>query len=186
MSTATQMPDTEFYENIYLKICAYIARLTSDPEDIAEVSQQVLLKIHDNISTLREQDKLTSWLNRIVYTTLMDYYNERKKNKIPDASFVEVAQEEANDNNPVLIACITELLQVLPPDQRDLITAVEIDGVKQTDYAKNHNLNLSTVKSRLQRAKKKIKELVLADCQLQTDKFGNVVDYHIPSKKINK
>lgn len=100
---------------------------------------------------------MASWLNRIVYTTLMDFYRKRKKTPIQDIPVPETDTNETSDNNPAIIACILELLQLLPEDQRELLKAIEIDGMKQANYARVHNLNPSTVKSRVQRAKQKIK-----------------------------
>lgn len=175
---------SEFYEKIYKQIGVYIRKLTSDSEYIDEVTQEVFLKIHHSLGTLKNNEKLTSWLNRIVYTTLMDHYNKRKKTPVPDAMFFDVQPDDQNDGNPELIACVMELLEFLPVEQRELMKAVEIDGLKQTDYAKQNNMKLSTVKSRVQRAKQKIKEQVFSGCFLQTDKFGNVVDYRPPKNKL--
>lgn len=169
----------EFYEKIYKQIGIYVRKLTSDPELINDITQEVFLKIHRSIGTLKDKEKLTSWLNRIVYTTLVDSYRKREKTN-DDILLTQTYSDDTNGDNPALIACINELLQLLPAEQRELLKAIEIDGMKQTDYAKQNNLNLSTVKSRVQRAKQKIKEQILSGCYLQTDKFGNVVDYQLP------
>lgn len=183
MATDIMETGSAFYEKIYKQIGVYIRKLTSDSEHIDEVTQEVFLKIHRSIATLKNNDKLTSWLNRIVYTTLIDHYNKQKKAAVSDTVLLTAQTDENNEDNPALMACIMELLDLLPIEQRELLKAVEIDGLKQTDYAKQHNIKLSTVKSRVQRAKQKIKEQILSGCYLQTDKFGNVVDYRPPKNK---
>jgi len=182
MTTDIMETGSEFYEKIYKQIGAYVRKLTSDSEYIDEVTQEVFLKIHRSIGTLKNDEKLTSWLNRIVYTTLIDHYNKRKKTPVSEAVLFEALPDDKNEDNVALMACIMELLEFLPIEQRELLKAVEIDGLKQTDYAKQHNIKLSTVKSRVQRAKQKIKEQILSGCYLRTDKFGNVVDYQPPKK----
>lgn len=173
----TTEQNNELYEKAYKQISAYVRKLSSNSEHIDEITQEVFLKIHRSIGTLKSEDKLKPWLNRIVYTTLIDYYKREKKYVAENTMVLEIYQEETNENNEELISCIMELLQLLPVQERELLKAVEIDQVKQTEYAKQHNIKLSTVKSRVQRAKQKIKDQISSNCYLQMDKFGNVVDY---------
>lgn len=175
----TTEQNTEFYANAYKQISAYVRKLSSTSEHIDEVTQEVFLKIHHSIGTLKNEEKLKPWLNRIVYTTLMDYYKREKNYVLENTMGLELQQDEAYNHNDELINCIMGLLQLLPEQERDLLKAVEIDQMKQTEYAKQYNIKLSTVKSRVQRAKQKIKDQISSNCNLQMDKYGNVIDYQM-------
>lgn len=169
------------YNEIYSIVTTYIHKLTSDKNIIDEVTQEVLIKVHQSLQTLQDEDKLTSWLKRIVYITLMDYYR-REQSLLKQESFTLTFTEESiNEGNIEVLKCIELLIEVLPKEERQLLIAVEIEGVKQTDYAKQHQLPVSTVKSRIQRARQKLKDTIKGNCFLTNDVYGNVVDYKKPS-----
>lgn len=170
----------KFYEELYKLVGIYLRQLRADPALIADVTQDVLLKIHQLIGTLHDQEKLVPWLKRIVYTTLHDYYrtNHCYRSLLPLESTEEVSQE----GNDAVVDCLLLLLHLLPPAQRELLEAVELRGLSQTAYAAIRHLPLSTVKSRLQRARRLLRAQITGNCQLTTDAYGNVVDYDRPTK----
>jgi RNA polymerase sigma-70 factor (ECF subfamily) len=173
----------DFYEEMNSMVKDYISRLTDDRDEIQEVSQNALIKIHISLDSLRNPGKLTSWLKRIVYTTRVDYHRNKSKNSIVDG-FVDIAEESVsetdNHGNDALIQCIKRLLSILPAEQRELLEAVELNNVSQTQWAKERNLPVSTVKSQVQRAKRMIKKQITNNCQISTDAFGNVINYQLP------
>lgn len=173
-----------FYDELNLKVGNYIRQLTSDKDQIDEVTQEALLKIHKSINTLQNEEKLGSWIKRIVYTTLMDYHRKNKLKvqfDILDDTLDEAVVEE-NEGNSELMLCILFLLKDLPAEERELLEMVELKGISQTEYAKAHNMSISTVKSRVQRAKQKLKKQITSTCFLKMDSYGNVVDYKLDKK----
>jgi len=171
------------YKEIILKIQNYISKLTSEKELIDEVTQEVFLKAHNAIATLRDTEKLDAWLKRIVYTSLVDIYRKKQKKQTGKLFLIEDEIEPENEGNLALMECIVLLLQSLPDEERILLETIEVKGVSQAEYARQHNLPLSTVKSKVQRSRKKIKGLVKSNCMLTNDKYGNVVDYILPPEK---
>lgn len=169
-----------FYEEINTKINDYIRSLTNDDEQINEVTQESLIKIHKSIDNLKDEEKLSSWIKRIVYTSLMDFHRKKQQTIHPEhiEKVTDVIETEEENENEKLSDCIKLLLKNLPEDQRELLEKVELEGMSQVQYANEHNLPISTVKSRVQRAKKKLKEQIMSDCFIKTDSYGNVVDYH--------
>jgi RNA polymerase sigma-70 factor (ECF subfamily) len=177
----TKRPLMTLTEDISRQVRAYVSKLTHDKEQADEVSQQVLLKMHEAIGSLKDEQKLGSWLKRIVYTTLMDYYRKQKKNlSLSFDEEKELTQEDTSQANLALIDCIQSLLQGLPDEQQQLLKAIEIQGISQAQYARDYHLPLSTVKSRVQRAKQKIREQITSNCFLQVDSYGNVIEYRLP------
>src|SRR5262249_28768354 len=64
-------------------------------EDIADLLQDVYVKIHTNMYTLRDTDRLQSWIYQIARNTVTDYYRTRKSYlEIPD----ELAMPDADDD----------------------------------------------------------------------------------------
>lgn len=170
------------YNEVSFRIRNYISKLTSDKEVINDVLQEVLVKVHTSIATLKDSEKLDAWLKRIVYTTLMDIYRKKQKEQTDMIFDLEDDSEPENEGNVALMECILSLLHMLTDEQRELLEAVEVKGISQSDYARKHNMPLSTVKSKVQRARQKIRELVKSNCLLTNDKYGNVIDFVIPER----
>jgi len=164
---------------LYNDIELYLQKINVDTEIIHDIRQDVFLKAHQYINTLNSEGKLLSWLRVIIYNTVIDHYRKKNKNfQLPDQN-----EEEYNEGNVYLLKCVSLLIQTLPKEQKEVLEAIELNGISQTQFAKMHHLPLSTVKSRVQRARKKINDTVNKSCFLKVDKYGNVTDY-VPPKEI--
>jgi len=65
----------------------------------------------------------------------------------------------------------------LPEKYRKAVHLVDIKGLPLKEVAKELNISLSGAKSRVQRGRKMIKEIILKCCEVNTDKYGNILDY---------
>jgi DNA-directed RNA polymerase specialized sigma24 family protein len=105
------------YQERFTLVRAYLTKLTADQSAIDEVTQKVLIKVHQSIHTLHDQEKLTSCLKRIIYTTLTDHYREKRKVRTTALIEVEDASQTINEGNEEVIDCIKLLIELLPhPD----------------------------------------------------------------------
>lgn len=171
--------DDNWQLKLYNDIELYLQKINVDAEIIQDIRQDVFLKAHQYIHTLKNESKLLSWLRVIVYNTVVDHYRKRdRKFQVPDQN-----GEEFNEGNIYLMRCISLLIQILPDEQKEVMEAIEINGMSQTQFAQMQHLPLSTVKSRVQRAKKKINDTIKDSCFLRVDKYGNVTDY-VPPKEM--
>src|SRR5438477_11812766 len=79
--------------------------------------QDVFLKIHTHIDTLRDEDKLQGWIYQIARNAITDYY--RKEKAIPNLQEMSyVSEDKFDDVFNELIPSIKELVDGLPPDYR--------------------------------------------------------------------
>lgn len=171
--------DDNWQINLYNNIESYLKKIKVDAAIIQDIRQDVFVKAHESIDTLKSEEKLLSWLRVIVYNTVVDHYRKKDKSfQLPAES-----EDEYNEGNAYLLKCIASLIQTLPEEQMEAMEAIEINGISQTQFAAMHHLPLSTVKSRVQRARKKINDTVKNTCFLRLDKYGNVTDY-VPPKEI--
>ena len=161
----------------YKQISAYLQQLKVDENIVDDIRQDIFLKAHDAIDTLKDHKKIVSWLKVVTYNAVVDHYRKSKRT-VP----VIDTNDIKNEGNEHLIKCIGLLIKTLPEEQKHVMEAIEVNGISQVEYAQQHHLPLSTVKSRVQRARKKIKETVMSSCFLRTDKFGNVTDYSPPKE----
>jgi RNA polymerase sigma-70 factor (ECF subfamily) len=84
---------------------------------------------------------------------------------LPNAATRELAQ------------CLLPLLNDLPPAARDALTRVDLDGQTHQQAADQLGISLSGMKSRVQRARRQLRDLLTGCCQVYLDPAGAVSDY---------
>jgi RNA polymerase sigma-70 factor (ECF subfamily) len=76
-----------------------------------------------------------------------------------------------------LAACIAPLLKGLSPRFREALTLTEIEGLTQAQAAERLDLSLSGMKSRVQRARRQLKQVVVQCCEVELDARGDLSGY---------
>ena len=155
----------------------FLLSKVSTPEDAEDLLQEILIKTHKNLATLKEPDKLKSWLCQIARNTIIDYYRKHRSD-IPELeSFLS---ENAYLTNPALselTECVRPFLMQLPEKYRQAIEKTDLAGKSQKDLAEELGLAYSTIKSRVQRGRAMLSDLFQECCAYQLDARGNIMDY---------
>ena len=68
----------------------------------------------------------------------------------------------------------------LDAQDREAITLCDLEGMAQADYARAKGLTLSAAKSRIQRARVRMKQQMTVACQVKLDLAGHVEDFVPP------
>ena len=71
----------------------------------------------------------------------------------------------------------SSVINQLPEKYREAVYWADIKGITQNELAEKLSISVSGAKSRVQRGRQKIKEIVLKCCDINADKYGNIVDY---------
>ena len=69
------------------------------------------------------------------------------------------------------------MVESLPDDYRQALLLTEYEGLTQRELAERLGLSVSGAKSRVQRAREKLKEMLLDCCHFEFDRLGRVIDY---------
>lgn len=156
------------------------ARNIHDTEDILQDVLMKILKNGENVSAAG----FFSWLQKTCHTTTIDYYRKNKfSSYVLEAEKVKahISEESTNEALESLSKCVRPILKNLSPDDYQIISAVELDGASQKELAKKNGINYSALKSKIQRARLKLKNEILDCCQVEFDKRNGPID--IKSKK---
>jgi len=78
-----------------------------------------------------------------------------------------------------LAVCLHPMIERLAQEYRDAIMLVELDGLTQQAAAKQMGISLSGMKSRVQRGRKQLKQMLDDCCVIQLDRSRAVVDYEV-------
>lgn len=156
----------------------------SDPHDVEDLLQEILIKTHRNMGNLRASDKLKPWLFQLASNTVIDFYRKRGKERSIDASSLWYEEDEAQTQEQ-LSDCVLPFIDALPADTAQLLKAIDIEGQPQKECAEALGISYSTLKSRVQRGRMKLRGLFEQCCNLELDKQGHVIEYHPRGNRCN-
>ncbi len=157
----------------------YFRSRLSDPDQVEDLLQEVLLKAFAKKGQVRDDERLTAWIFRIANHVLVDHY--RKKGRLqPEAEFGEHLPDidpQLNDRTREFSACLLPMIQGMPEPYREALLLTELGGLSQKELAERLGISYSGAKSRVQRGREKLRDRLLDCCHIQTDRYGNILDY---------
>lgn len=171
-------PDT-ILEQFDRPLKDYIKRRVKTDQDAEDIMQDVFYKIYKNIDHLKDTDKIYAWIYQITKNAIIDYYRKNPSVNVAFDDFEEksdVTYEEVNANEEIS-QCIKAMIHSLPDKYKQALIFTEFHNLTQKELAEKMGLSVSGAKSRVQRARAKLKELLLGCCHLKFDRYGNVIEY---------
>lgn len=155
----------------------YLLHRVGDPYAADDLLQDILLKAMRQGAGFCVLDNPRAWLFEVARNAIVDRARLAKPTVELPASLAAAADERA----PVdaLDACLARNLAALDPEDRDVIEQCDLHGVRQQDYADARRLTLAAVKSRLLRARQRLRARLVENCQVRFDEAGRVC-CHVP------
>ena len=157
-------------------IKSFLHSRISDPADIDDLLQDILIKTHKNLPFVKSGKSIKSWLFQIANHSIIDFY--RKRGRTQSVSADDLWYEE--DNQAVqreLSGCIEPFIKALPPEASELLTEIDLKGRSQKDYARSLGISYSTLKSRVQKDRKQLRALFEDCCNFSRDQHGAIIDF---------
>ena len=151
----------------YEKLIYHIARkYFSNAEDAMDASQEAAIKIFNGLPRviLPESGNLKAWICTVTARVCLDALRKRRVQttelteelhstmSLPSAEETAAANERINE--------IQQAINKLPNDQRMVIILRDMQGLSYDEIATALKINVGTVKSRLARARDKLKKLL--------------------------
>jgi len=173
------------YTDYHKVLFGFIKSKVNHHQDAEDILQNVFIKVSSGINTLERKEKLQSWIYTIARNSIIDYYRTSSgKNNLSYSDDINerFTDEEYNDTTKGLDCCLVNFVNQLPGEYRDIIIDVEMKGLKQKHLAEKYNLGYSAVRSRVQRGREKLKQILLDCCHIQWDNRGNILD--VASKNV--
>ncbi|WP_024771066.1 sigma-70 family RNA polymerase sigma factor [Aquimarina macrocephali] len=146
-------------------------------KDIGEdILQDVGIKLY---TALRKSEKINnhkSWLFQVTRNTIADYY---RKNKIP-TTIIEYQPEIPETSIPNVCVCDLSgfvIQNYVPQQYGEALYLSDIEQKPQKEISKILDLSLTATKSRIQRGRKKLKELVTDCVDISYNKKGQITGF---------
>lgn len=126
-----------------------------NPDDALDIVQDAILKAISSFDKLENAESIKTWFYRIVVNTSLDLLRKRKKLEVlNDEDLVMSLPGSENDSRNL---DLEQLLDDLPQSYRIVVVLRYFEDLKLDDIALILNENISTVKTRLYTALKKLR-----------------------------
>jgi RNA polymerase sigma-70 factor (ECF subfamily) len=165
--------DETAFEEIYDRFGGMVfnlaLRLSGEPEEAADLSQETFLKIHRHLSGFRGRSSLKTWVYRVAVNCCRSRYkkqsawrsrllpeSEEKLERLPDRR--RSPEERAIARGAV--GRIAQALAELPTIYREAVLLRDIEGLTYEEMSQVLGLRLGTVRSRIARGRDKLRVLL--------------------------
>jgi RNA polymerase sigma-70 factor (ECF subfamily) len=176
------IPTTEkIWKEFYAKLKNFVQLRVSAKDDAEDIVQEVFIRIHNKTDTLKDNQKLESWIYQITRNAIIDYYRRKKKKVELHDDFKSDENSESDAMNR-LSPSIIKMIDNLPYIYKEAIILTEYKGLKQKELAESLGISLTGAKSRVQRGRKLLKEMLHDCCAFEFDSIGKLTDYSEKSK----
>ncbi len=161
----------------------FITARVADPHSVDELTQQLLIKAHQKLDTLKVHERVEGWLYRIARNLVYDHYRQQQREVAELSDEIEQwvdLQEERSATEWVreeLSHCIRPMIDQLPEHYRRTLTAVDLEGRSQKSVADELGVSPSTIRSQAQRGRAQLRQRLDRCCDFQMDVRGGVMAY---------
>lgn len=165
------------------------SRVSSDSE-AEDVLQDIFMRIHKGIDDLHHEDRVQSWVFGIARRALVDHYRKKGRDKEEPAG-TEIKKKEENEDSVLdlnqfegehdvheeVLSWLIPMIDELPEKYGKPLKMADVEGKTQQEVADYLGLSLSGAKSRVQRARQKLGDVLAACCEVEFGEMGRAVAY---------
>ncbi len=160
------------------RLRGFIAKRVREDSDIEDVLQDVFAKIHAGLGGLKESEKLEAWLFQVARRAILDHYRARSgKRRVADLPDDLAETRPPADVSKEVASCLDPMMSLISEEDREALRLGDLEGLSQKDLAAKLGISLTGAKSRVQRARQRLKDAVLDCCHIEMDRRGNAIDY---------
>jgi RNA polymerase sigma-70 factor, ECF subfamily len=176
------------WRELHDQLLGFIARRVRTREDAEDILQEVMLRIHRSSGELERVERVTGWIYRIASNAIVDHYRRPARREVSggwqldveapaDSPPAAVAEPDTAELRGELARCVSPLLERLPESYRQALVLTEVEGLAQVDAATRLGLSVSGMKTRVQRGRALLRDVLLDCCHVELDRRGGVTAY---------
>ena len=167
------------WDELDRKLRPFVAARVGQSADVDDVMQEILLRIHAQVDTVRDEARLSGWLFTVARNAVFDHHRAQARDPhlIVEAMPERTADLELVDViEPLLAQALSGFVGELPLKYREAIELTELGGLTQKAAAAQAGLSVSGMKSRVQRGRAQLLEMLHECCAIELDRRGHVLD----------
>ena len=160
---------------------AFAWRKIGDFHHAEEITQDAFVQVYRNLATLKNPNQFAGWLY-VIANRLCIRWNQKQKTRSQSLGVTSMAEIDATSYNRYTseqrekeaterrLEIVNRLLQKLPESERTIMTLFYLGEMTAKEIGKLLGVSINTIKSRLRRARKRLKE----DESVIQDNLGNI------------
>jgi RNA polymerase sigma-70 factor (ECF subfamily) len=165
------------WQEVIGRLTQWVRQRVDDPTEADDLVQDILERLVRHGERLMTVGNPLGWVHRIALNAIIDHYRRPRQHvALPEAlpaeaaDAIEVSREE-------LATCIRPLVMHLDPLSRKALLITDLGGKSQVEAAQAAGIAVSTMKSRIQRGRQKLRDAVLRCCHVELDRRRGVIDF---------
>jgi RNA polymerase sigma-70 factor (ECF subfamily) len=167
----------EIWNQYHANLLVFIQKRVNDKVAAEDILQDVFIRVHSRIETLKSRTRLESWLYKITRNAIIDFYRSRRPMEALPEWLAQPQAGSEEKNRRELSSCLAPMIQQLPEKYRQAVQLSEIEGMTQKEIAEREGISLSGAKSRVQRARELLKTMIHDCCKVEMNAMNQLVDY---------
>lgn len=178
------MDPSALWEDFAPPLRAFLARRVPAGVEPDDLLQDVFLRVIKHLGSLRSTDRPEGWLYQIARNALRDSLRVRqRRDGRTDALEIDLPAESntaaVRESEAELAPCLTSMIGRLAEPYRTAIELTSIRGLTQTEAARQEGISISGMKSRVQRGREQLRQMLVRCCEIAVDVRGGVSDFHL-------
>ncbi|GGK56993.1 RNA polymerase sigma factor SigZ [Amphritea balenae] len=158
---------------------AFLLSKVAGRDDVDDLLQEILIRTHNNIHTLKEASSIKAWLFSIANNVIIDFYRSRARKQGREQQLVAddlwLNEQSEPEFMQGLANCVVPFIQALPAQTSELLMAIDLQGRSQKQLAEELDISYSTLKSRVQKGRQELRGLFEQCCSFELDSRGNLM-----------
>jgi len=171
----------DIYYEYHPRVRKFAASFVKDEWVADDITQDTFEKVQGHLDQLKDPAKLSSWIFRIAYNLCQDHFRNTQK-EIKNGR-VLAGQVQIQDIMPLvkklelreMNQCVQDKVGLLPESLKSVLIMYDVMGFRQKEIAEILTISPGNVKTRLHRARGKLKAILEKECRLEKDERNVLV-----------
>jgi len=171
----------DIYYEYHPRVRKFAISFVKDEWVADDITQDTFEKVQARLDQLKDPAKLSAWIFRIAYNRCQDHFRKVQKEMRNGRNLTGLVQIQ--DVLPLdkklelhqMSQCVQDKVGLLPESLRSVLTMYEVMGFRQKEIAEILEISPGNVKTRLHRARRKLKEILEKECRFEKDERNVLV-----------
>jgi RNA polymerase sigma-70 factor (ECF subfamily) len=169
----------EIYNQYAAKVKRFILALIKDQWAADDLVQETFLRVQQNLGTLKDSSKMSSWIFRIAHNLCHDHFRRSKSARVLDETGPQIEDLAGQSGQEVVMQreleqremgrCVQNQIELLPDPLRTVLVLFDIMECSHLEIADILGITVNNVKVRLHRARKQLKSILEEKCSFEKD-----------------
>jgi len=175
----------EIHDQYYERVNRFIVSLVKDQWAADDLIQETFIKVKNSLESVRDPEKLSSWIYRIAYNLCQDHFKAIKNEAINSGEFEKKSEPLIPESVKNTIQtkleqqqmgdCVQQQVDSLPEALKTILTMYDVLGFTHKEIADILDITEKNSKVRLHRARQTLKKVLEEKCTFEVDERNVLV-----------